>query len=485
MKLKFGITGKLVVLYLFFFLIFFGTILYLQTCIHQMMKTSAVIVNKNYKIASASRRMIENLLDMEENEKKYRLLERDDYLEYFNASRREFEEDLAGILGLEKRGMTVSSGWKALNAAYREYCGAPACGSQGPASGGQWIPERVIDGWIREIATARSENERDVETANRELDLRGRMAVKSGLAGLGVSIVAGLLGSIFLAHSMIRPLRELLAGIRSVSGQKRTRPIRISAMDEFGEVADAFNEMTVQLKEEKRLRSDFVSMMSHEIRTPLTSIRESVNLIGEGIMGEINQRQRKFLEIANLEIERVANLLNRLMQSAAMTSGAIRIKPSPQEVFGLVHGYVERSNAAAASRGIVLSAVVPRAHPKVLGDPSYLEQVFLNLVGNAIKFSDAGGRIVVSAEPSEERQMARFSVSDSGPGIPEEEQALIFNKYYRARKVRDQMDGVGLGLSICKHIVEAHGGTLWVESTPGAGAAFHFTLPTVPGRSTS
>ncbi len=173
------------------------------------------------------------------------------------------------------------------------------------------------------------------------------MAVRGVLAGLGISILVGVLGGRFLARSMIRPLRELLVGIRSISEDQRSEPIHVRSKDEFGELADAFNEMALRLKEEKQMRSDFISMLSHEIRTPLTSIRESVNLIGEGIMGNKNKRQGKFLEIANLEIGRVCDLLNRLMETSRLESCAVKIQPCPLETFSLVSGCLDQLNAVA------------------------------------------------------------------------------------------------------------------------------------------
>ena len=140
--------------------------------------------------------------------------------------------------------------------------------------GRPWIAESIINEWIQKIRDARAANEQDIETEMRTLNLRGRMAVQWGLVGLGASMLVGLLGSVLLAHSMNRPLRELRRGIRDVSGAGLSEPIRVLSKDEFGELAGAFNDMAVRLKEEERMRSDFISMLSHEIRTPLTSIRE-------------------------------------------------------------------------------------------------------------------------------------------------------------------------------------------------------------------
>ena len=132
---------------------------------------------------------------------------------------------------------------------------------------------------------------------------------------------------------MIRPLRELRRGIKSMSRSGLNDPIRIYSNDEFGELAGAFNDMAARLTEEERMRSDFISMLSHEIRTPLTSIRESVNLIAEEVMGDINEKQRRFLLIASHELERITTLLNHLMQISRLEAGAVEIHQRDRSIF--------------------------------------------------------------------------------------------------------------------------------------------------------
>ncbi len=474
MKLKSGITGKLLIWYFMFVMIFFGTVFILYLNVHRMMRISEDIVNKNYKISSASKKMIENLLYMEENEKKYFLLKKKDYVNYFISAQKDFEESLKEILLLRAGGMTISARWNEIE---QEVCRVLPEAKKQESPENLLIPETILNEWIQKISQARSENEEDVEQANRELERRGQMAVRTGLAGLGISILAGLLGSVGLARSMIRPLSSLLRGISSISKEQSSEPIHIRSKDEFGELAAAFNEMAMRLEEEKQMRSDFISMLSHEIRTPLTSIRESVNLIGEGIMGNINERQKKFLEIANLEMGRVCDLLNRLMKASRMESGALRLQFCPLDPCPLVRGCADQLNTAAGVKKIRIETDIPAELPLINGDSEHLQQVFINIMKNAVKFSAAGSRIRVSAEPDDDPTKIKFSVSDQGPGIPEEEQSFIFNKYYRAKGVRDHQDGVGLGLNISKNIIESHGGTIRVISKVGQGSTFIFTLP--------
>jgi signal transduction histidine kinase len=480
MKMKFGIMFKLFLWYLVLISIFYGTILLLFVHIQQIMGISEHIVNRNFRISFASKKMIDSLFWMAESESKYDLLKKEDYKEYFVAAQREFEGNLSEILLLEPAEEGADEPWKQL---YRDYVKQLPASSEGPDPGEPaktlWIPEAVINDWIKSISIARADNEQSIESQMRTLNQRGQRAVRLGFIGLGFSILVGLLGSIFLTHSMNRPLRELRRGIRAISHEGLSQPIRILSRDEFGELAGAFNEMAALLKEEERMRSDFISMLSHEIRTPLTSIRESVNMISEELMGPINDRQQRFLEIASGEIERITDLLSHLMQVSRLESGVVKIDLRPLDPSVFMTHCMHRAAPPAEAKGITITSHIPQRLPFIMGDPDNLQQVLLNLLGNAIKFSPPQSEVVVSVttETSSDGLKLRFSVSDNGPGIPEEEQSLVFHKYYRAPGTREQTDGVGLGLSISRYIVEAHGGTIWVRSKPGEGSTFGFTLP--------
>jgi signal transduction histidine kinase len=482
MQIRLGIIVKLFLWYSAVTIISIGTILVLFANMQRIMKVSDEIVNKKFRISSNSKRMIDSLLTMEESEKKYDVLKRSEYIGYFVSAQKEFQTNLRDIMRLRDE-TDAAKIWDELHHSYQVHLPEMEVTQQGEeAAQVPWIDESVINDWMQKITSARAANELEVEASMLDLHHRGQMAVQWGLVGVGVSILVGLTGIFFLTLSMNRPMRELRRGIRSISHDGISEPIQIFSQDEFGELARAFNEMAARLREEDRIRSDFISMLSHEVRTPLTSIRESVNLIAEEVMGTINERQRRFLEIASLELERISNLLNHLMQVSRIEVGALNIMPHPMDPGKLVEGSIYRVLPAAEAKGVNILADVEQDIPQAIGDYDHLQQVLLNLLGNAIKFSTSGGEVMVRVEavPIEGQNWIQFSVKDSGPGIPEDEQSFIFHKYYRVPGVRDQVDGVGLGLSISKHIVEAHGGTIWVESRMGQGSVFGFRLPVVP-----
>lgn len=476
MKPGLGVVGKLFLSYAIFILIFYGTLFILYLDVRQMMRLSDDIINKHHKISSASKKMIESLFNMEENEKKYFLLKKKDYLEFFITAQKAFESDLNDIIRLESPEFKVSDTWLTFYKSYSEVAESLGSPSEYESARALWISEGVINQWIETLNAARLENEQNIILANIELNEWGRRAIRYGLTGLVISVLVGLIWILFIARSMIRPLQELRKGIRSITTDRYSPSIDILSKDEFGELATAFNEMAQQLREEELMRSDFITTLSHEIRTPLTSIRESVNLIAEKVMGPTNPRQTKFLKIASVEIGRICELLNHLMHVSRLGEMPLKAAPLPLDPLNFVIRSIDQFNPVAKSKGIHIDLNIPPGIPKILGNFKQLKQVMINLLGNAIKFSEQGCKIQVSINNNPNEKQVLYQISDNGRGISKSEQELIFNKYYRAKEIRDHLDGVGLGLNISKQIIESHGGKIWVTSVPGKGSAFFFTL---------
>jgi len=484
MKLRVGITGKLLVWFLTIIAIFYGTILVLYINVQQVVKLSGSIVAKNYAIASGTKKMMETLLSMEENKQKYLLLKKTDYLLFFNEAQQTFEENLSQVTRLAAIGHDISDVWHDIADDYGTYPNAAevtayvADEEKDPEAVHRfWIPESITNDWIGRISGERLKNEREIEQATRELNRKGLLSAKNGLIGLAVSTLVGFVGIFYLAYSMIRPLRELMDGIREISSDRLGDPLEVRSRDEFGKLAHAFNEMSHRLRKEECMRSDFISMLSHEIRTPLTSIHESVNMIREEVMGPINGRQEKFLGIASSEIRRISDLLSHLMQASRLEPDLLNLRLEPIDPHTLVSECTDSIRLAAEAKSIELIVQVPRQLPPIVGDRIQLQQAMLNYLSNAVKFSEPDTLVTIGVRQHRSKNQLSFYVEDNGPGILDEDQTFLFNKYYRGQRERERLEGVGLGLSIVKNIVESHHGTVWASSQVGQGSTFGFTLP--------
>jgi len=242
----------------------------------------------------------------------------------------------------------------------------------------------------------------------------------------------------------------------------------------------------------ERFRNDVLSIASHEIHTPLTSMNDAVSLLLEGGLGELSDKQRHLLELLRDDITRVARLVDRLLDVGRYESPAYPVERRHHlDVARTLQNAVDNIQYRAARKSLSLITVIPETLPRVKGDRDRLLQVVQNLLDNSMKFTPVGGAIEVGAK--RESGEILVWVRDTGIGIPEEYQEWIFEKFAKLRpgdedadEEEERTDGHGLGLSIARAIVESWGGRIWVESKPGEGSVFRFTIPLVEaGKSTA
>ena len=228
------------------------------------------------------------------------------------------------------------------------------------------------------------------------------------------------------------------------------------------------------LKRLEKIRRDFVANVSHELRTPVTVIRGYAETLLEGALEENPAQARRFLEIILAHSERLANLIGDLLTLSELESGGLRIEQAPCSLNPLFQHLATLLEAKAAAKGITIH-LPEQPLPQVMADSGRLEQVMVNLLDNPIKYTPDGGKVVIDSV--DEGKILRVSVKDNGVGIPPADLSRIFERFYRVDAARSRKEGgTGLGLSIVKHIVQLHGGTISVESEPGQGATFSFTL---------
>jgi signal transduction histidine kinase len=216
--------------------------------------------------------------------------------------------------------------------------------------------------------------------------------------------------------------------------------------------------------------------VAHEFRTPLTSLRMAVHLCLEGVAGPITEKQADLLHAAREDCERLQGIIEDLLDLARLQAGRFEMRKVPLAVAELVDGAVAEQRSAAQQQHVTLiKEFSPLAQEKIVADPERLRLVFANLIGNALRHTPEGGSVTVRVREAGSPSLVRFEVRDSGPGIAPEYQREIFHKFFRVPGTAG--GGAGLGLSIAKEIVEAHGGEIGVESQPGQGCVFFFTLP--------
>ncbi|HEV2065190.1 MAG TPA: PAS domain-containing sensor histidine kinase, partial [Thermomicrobiales bacterium] len=230
------------------------------------------------------------------------------------------------------------------------------------------------------------------------------------------------------------------------------------------------------LKEAERLRDEFISVVSHELRSPLTPIRGFSQLIARDLQKEGGHQQHvDWLITLQRHVDRVTRLVDDLLDVSRLRAGRLQIQRSPVDLVSLCRSVVESRNATADEHEVVLVATVPELVLDI--DDDRIHQVLDNLVGNAVKYAP-GGLVTVSIAVEGSTGDVVLSVTDEGPGIPVPDQAQLFSPFYRSRSASESaVPGLGLGLYICRELVEAHGGTITVGASPGGGAMFSIRLP--------
>lgn len=236
-------------------------------------------------------------------------------------------------------------------------------------------------------------------------------------------------------------------------------------------------------EEVRKIHKTFISNVSHDLRTPLAAIDQYLNILMDGLAGELTDEQKKYIDVIRRSSFRLDNLIENLIDANKILSGELKLRmevASIEEIFNFV---IERLSSQAAEKGISLEVQVAEGLPPVYVDKSRISQVVANVVGNSIKFTERGTiQVKAGFIPGHEGRIM-VSMEDTGIGIPKEDLGKIFDLFYRVEKDKVYVEeGAGLGLSISREIVRAHGGTLWTESVEGVGSAFHFALPAYRGR---
>ena len=298
------------------------------------------------------------------------------------------------------------------------------------------------------------------------------------LASLVLTLVLGHA----ISRSVINPVGVIHHGLNRLAAGDFSQRIEVPNQDELGELAAHVNSTSEELQqlyrsleEASRHKSQFLANMSHELRTPLNAILGFSELMLDGIYGEPSEKMRSALEGIQRNGRHLLRLINDVLDLSKIEAGQLRLSLADYSVEELVSGVYRSVESLAAEKNLGLTIAVPPGLPPAHGDERRLAQSLYNLVGNAIKFTDAGEvRIEVEAKGNS----LKFSVQDTGPGIDETDQAKIFQEFQQVdNSITKAKGGAGLGLAIVKRIVEMHDGRIWIDSRLGHGATFSFLVP--------
>jgi signal transduction histidine kinase len=303
---------------------------------------------------------------------------------------------------------------------------------------------------------------------------RGPHALDQGFAFTAPVEAGGELVAEVVADGDPSLLQRLSGSLATVAGQLSLALERDRLLETERQNAEALARRNKELRELDRMKDLFVRGVSHELRTPLTSIIGYIELLRRGDVGELSDDQQRFLEIAERNSHRLADLIDDILFVSQVDRGRLPLERAPVDLGELVEGRVEAIRRAAADRGIEVRVRADDRSSRLSADASRLAQLFDNLLSNAVKFANDGGEIVVAV--SKRGANAHVEVGDDGVGIPEDETGRLFERFFRG-STAGETPGMGLGLAIAKSIVEAHDGTISVRSRVGVGTTVTVELP--------
>ena len=289
------------------------------------------------------------------------------------------------------------------------------------------------------------------------------------------SVIAALLVSFFISRRIVAPVRTLTNASQHIAEGHYAERVQVNGSDEIAQLAERFNKMTNQLEQVESMRRQLIGDVAHELRTPLTSIKGYM----EGLIDGVLPSTPETFDQIHHEADRLSRLVDDLQELSRVEAKAYPLDFRSLTVPNLVQTTIKRLSPQATAKRIRLRSSLPADLPHILADEDRITQVLVNLVANAIQYTPEDGDVTISAARHENE--IYISVKDTGIGIPPGHLANLFTRFYRVDKSRSRNagGGSGIGLTIARHLVEAHGGRIWVESTgEGQGSTFSFSLKT-------
>jgi signal transduction histidine kinase len=322
--------------------------------------------------------------------------------------------------------------------------------------------------------------------------LRGKIWKTALLIAAFVAAAVAL--SILLARRLVRPIKRLQVAAEAIGAGAYDERIELERKDELGALAAAFNAMAERVQDlieglERKVaertkalevasqhKSDFLANMSHELRTPLNAIVGFSQVLKQKLFGQVNEKQEEYLDDILSSADHLLSLINDILDLSKVEAGQVELEKGLFSLREALERGVVMVRERASKNGVQLSLELDPSVDLVQGDERRIRQVVFNLLSNAVKFTPAGGQVDIST--TKDNGEVRVAVRDTGPGIAADDQSRIFEEFQQARDTNgERPEGTGLGLALSKSLVELHGGRIWVESEPGQGSTFTFTLP--------
>jgi len=460
-----------------------GPLAYQVSIIHRMQSVNQELERINFVAASTALQMRSDAEEIKEFAGKYFSSGDPLYGELLDNANQNYSDGLAKLAGTaesEKDLAEIERLKEAWNGYWRDYNTVKP--EIQPGSNAQ-LPIRLLNAIDR--LQAQSEITYNVlahlsipDQVKRTAEF-GAAAERLSWAAAAVSLLLAVLVAALIVNAITKPLQGLTRTTRLIAKGEFWHRIPVKGRDEFSELARDFNAMSQRLGELDEMKKDFVSHVSHELKAPLASIRQVVHLLLQEIPGPLDEQQKRLLRLCSNSAERLAAMVGNLLDISRMEAGTMEYDIDKNDLLRIVRSVAEEFELQANEKGVRLRVESNQDQVFVECDRSRMMQVVGNLFENALKFSPSNTDIVARVDYPEKEgsNHALLSVMDSGPGVPDDHKDRIFLKFHQVKHGKKMISqGVGLGLAICRTIVEAHQGSIWVDDNPSGGSIFKVTL---------
>jgi two-component system sensor histidine kinase GlrK len=429
-------------------------------------------------------RLSNNMFSMVSFEKKYLISKDNDFYQRFLRIKKDFNNDIQQ-LGILVSGLEKNNRFSETCELVDEYFSIFTLeienikkGQKYPYKKYQTQKEKIVEEINKNFKdinwTARSDRDEKIKISSQ---ISYNVLIITSIAA-GLSIIFGILISFFNTRLINRSIILLQKKTKDIAKGKFEKITGIGSPPEIKELANDFNIMCDRLRELDELKEDFISHVSHELRTPLTAIKEASGLLIEGAFADKPKSRQLLLTIVKDECERLIVSVNRILDLSRMEAKMMEYNFSRSSLTQSIRKCLIKLAPIAKRKKIALKLKHQKNLPDIRMDPERIGQLLDNLIGNALKFTDEQGSVTVEVLlKGHDIKEIQVSISDTGCGIQKENLENIFIKFKRIEGGKETARGTGLGLSIAKHVIAAHGGKIWVESTLGKGSTFYFALP--------
>jgi two-component system, NtrC family, sensor histidine kinase GlrK len=476
------LLSRLVTGYLVIFILVIAMNIYVIVQIGQFNKITQSVLTTNDRLIETIGRFTDAVLSQSRYEKKFLITKDEAFHDQFLRLKIECDQYLRELLDTAETGQakgllnTLAESYQTYELLFDEEAKHVKSGSSYSEQQYARGKDRLLNIILEELDKLTKHIRQNTDGKMKKLYDLGANTRWMVVVMTGVFFIISISISLLINRTIIQPVAALKMKTKEIARGHFRGDLNLSSPPEIGELADAFNLMCNKLQELDEMKSDFFNSISHELRTPLSAIKMGLQLLKGGMDRVSKEDQKTILETIDKENNRVIDLVNSLLDLSKMEAGMMTFNLERKEVAPLITRVVEEIGPLIRAKQIILETKIPGKLPSIKMDSERILQVLRNLIGNALKFTPAGGRVVISALSRDPE--IEISVADTGPGIPEENLKTIFEKF-RQLTTKDSplIRGTGLGLAIARQIITSHGGKIWAESELGRGSTFIFVLP--------